>query len=123
MGLKSAFPWWALRFGCSSKKKTKDGEAGIEDMKTTATGHTLDNSATNSSEGDVAGTAQAEVHDQDNCRPKPPSMQRQSSTLSVQDSICLTYKKAISEKNFSTPKLGILRLDYNYPPAVGDIGK
>ena len=95
MGLKSAFPLWALRFGCSSKKKAEDGKAGIDGMKTT--GHTLDNSATNSSEGDVAGTARAEVHDQhyveNNCRPQPPSMQRQSSTLSVQDSICLTTRK------------------------------
>ena len=89
MGLKSTFPWWALRFGCSSKGKPKDGEAGIDNMETT--GHTLDTDAAKSSKGDVAGTARAraKVHDQ----------------------------------NFRTPRLGILRLDYNYPAAVGDIGK
>ncbi len=62
----------------------------------------------------------AKVDNQHDREKAKPSLEKQ---LSVQDSICLTYKKAISEKAISTPKLGVLRLDYNYPPAVGDIGK
>jgi len=46
---------------------------------------------------------------------------RMSVDLGVQGTLYLSYKNDITQKNMSTPKLGILRLDYNYPPAVGDI--
>lgn len=66
--------------------------------------------------------AKIDVNDQHNREKAKPSTDLEKQ-LSVQDSLRLAYKKAISEKAISTPKLGILRLDYNYPPAVGDIGK
>ena len=54
---------------------------------------------------------------------KRRSTRRMTIDLGVQGALNLTYKKDITDKTICTPKLGILRLDYNYPPAVGDIGK
>ena len=47
----------------------------------------------------------------------------QLSSQALRDSMRNKYKDAISSTAYKTPKLGILRLDYNYTPAVGDIGK
>ena len=130
MGLKFAIPRWAFKFGGSLRRKRKEEEAaGVRNRNVD---DDVSMSTLSTSEGDSAITVGVVtcVHDQrysSSSRRQPPStMRRQSSTsslISVQDSICLSYEKAISEKNIVTPKLGILRLDYNYPPAVGDIGK
>ncbi len=123
--LKPAFSWRPLLLGCHSSR-TKTKKQGREaDINITAHGST-DVSTTIQGDFDVAEGVKVKVKvdvDDQNNREKAkakPSMDKQ---LSVQDSICLTYKKAISENAIRTPKLGILRLDYNYPPAVGDIGK
>ncbi len=117
--LKTSFPWRRRHPSRSSTKAKTQGsetECGI-----TAHGSGSSDVPTSIAiEKASSPRAKAKVANQHNREKAKPSMEKQSR---VQDSICLTYKKAISQKAISTPKLGILRLDYNYPPAVGDIGK
>ena len=58
-----------------------------------------------------------------NVSERPSEGTVQLSSQNLRDSLRSIYDEAISSCAHKTPKLGILRLDYNYTPAVGDIGK